>query len=141
MDYQKRISPFLVTELKENEIFVFGDNESHIHGKGAAKTAMRFGAKYGKGGPCGKTYGIPTKGKSVQVTLTLHRIKKYVDEFITYAKENPDKIFLVTSIGCGLAGYKETDIAPLFKEAIDINNIHLPASFWKVLNNKELTSE
>lgn len=134
MNYEKRITPIVVHELKEKEIFVFGANEAGKHGLGAAKTAMLFGAKYGKAvGIQGNTYAIPTKDKTVKRSLTVKKIKQYVDGFITYAKNNPENIFLVTPIGCGLAGYKEEDIAPLFEEAINIENIHLPASFWKIL--------
>lgn len=134
MNYEKRITPIVVHELHEKEIFIFGSNLAGRHGLGAAKTAMLFGAKYGKAvGIQGNTYAIPTKDKTVKRSLTINRIKQYVDEFIIYAQNHPDNIFLVTPIGCGLAGYKEEDIAPLFKEAINIINIYLPASFWKIL--------
>lgn len=121
-----------VKELKSNEVFVFGDNEAHIHGAGAAKQAMRFGAKHGQQ-ISEQTYGIPTKDVKIKYTLSLNKIKKHVNEFIEYAKNKPDKIFLVTEIGCGLAGLKYNDIAPMFKEAIKYNNIHLPKKFWDIL--------
>lgn len=66
-------------------------------------------------------------------TLGKTKINKYVQEFIEYAKENRDKVFLVTEIGCGLAGYSPEDIAPMFERTIDIENVHLPAKFWKIL--------
>lgn len=125
-----------IQELKPNEVFVYGDNEAHIHGKGAAKQAMRFGAKYSQQ-ITEQTYGIPTKDKKIKYTLSLGKIRKYIDEFINYAKQNPDKIFLVTEIGCGLAGLRYEDIAPMFKEAIDIKNIHLPKKFWDILLERE----
>ena len=126
----------LVKNLEPNQIFVFGSNEAGRHGRGAAKTAVSFGAKYGIGeGLAGHTYGIPTKNKNMQV-LSINRIKKYVDTFIEFAKLNPQYIFLVTSIGCGLAGYVPNQIAPLFIEAIKINNIWLPKAFWDILNRK-----
>ena len=133
---EKRTTPDLIQNVHENEIFVFGSNESGRHGKGAAKTALRFGAKLGLGnGISGNSYGIPTKNAKIR-TLGQRTIKKYVQEFIEYAKENKDKVFLVTEIGCGLAGYSAEDIAPMFESTIDIENVHLPAKFWKILQNK-----
>ena len=128
------ITPNNITELKENEIFVFGSNESGRHGKGAAKTALGWGAKWGQArGLQGKTYGIPTKDHSVRITLPISKIQIYVNEFIEFAKKRQDLIFLVTEIGCGLAGYKPKDIAPLFKEAKDIENIYLPERFIRFI--------
>jgi len=107
-----RITPNNITELKENEIFVFGSNESGRHGKGAAKTALGWGAKYGQArGIQGKTYGIPTKDHSVRITLPISKIQVYVDEFIEFAKERQDLTFLVTLVGCGLAYFEVEDIA------------------------------
>jgi hypothetical protein len=121
-----------INNLKENEIFVFGSNLSGRHGKGAAKTALGWGAKWGQAkGLQGRTYGIPTKDSSVRRTLTIEEIKPFVDEFIEFAKDNKNLIFLVTEIGCGLAGLKPKEVAPLFKEAINVFNIHLPSRFWK----------
>ncbi len=121
-----RISPKLIKELQPNEIFVFGSNLSGYHGGGAARAAYnKWGAIWGKGtGLQGQTYAIPTMQGGVKT------IKPYVDEFIQFAKDNPDKIFLVTEIGCGIAGFKVSEIAPLFKDAVNIENIHLPESFW-----------
>jgi len=125
----------IVNRKIPNEIFVFGSNESGRHGKGAAKTALGWGAKWGQAaGLQGRSYGIPTKDKSVQRTLTVREIKPYVDDFIEFAKQNPQLVFLVTEIGCGLAGLKPKDIAPLFQEAINVENIHLPSRFWHKLN-------
>jgi len=129
-----RITPENVIKLEDGQIFVFGSNLGGKHGKGAAKTALGWGAKFGQAsGLQGKTYGIPTKDKSVRRVLSIDEIKPYVDYFIGYAKNAKGFTFLVTEIGCGLAGYKPKDIAPLFKEAIDIPNIHLPARFWHKL--------
>lgn len=130
-----RITPDNITKLKENEIFVFGANEGGRHGLGSAKTAMKWGAKYGQAsGLQGRTYGIPTKDSSIRKTLTLNEIKKYVDVFILFAKDNSNLTFLVTEIGCGLAGLKPKDVALLFKDSVDVNNIHLPSKFWHELN-------
>lgn len=132
MSENLRVTPDEIRKINENEVFVFGSNESGRHGKGAAKTALGWGAKWGQAeGLQGKTYGIPTKDSTIRRTLTVEEIKPYVDRFIEYAKENPDKTFYVTEIGCGLAGHKQKDIAPLFKNAVDVKNIHLPQKFWR----------
>ena len=98
-----------------NTIFVFGSNEAGRHGKGAALTARsKYGARYGQGsGRQGNSYAIPTKDKHLN-TLPIPYIKHYIEKFCWYAKNNPDLNFNVTRIGCGLAGYKESDIRPLF---------------------------
>jgi hypothetical protein len=132
-----RITPENITKLVENSIFVFGSNLSGRHGKGAAKTALGWGAKYGQAaGLQGKTYGIPTKDASVRRTLSVVEIKPYVDEFIEFAKNNPNLIFLVTEIGCGLAGMKPKQIAPLFENAIELENVYLPEKFWHKLKKE-----
>lgn len=130
-----RITSNNITKLGPNEIFVFGSNESGRHGKGAAKTALGFGAIWGKGtGIQGKTYGIPTKDSNVMKTLSLDKIYSHICNFIDYAKDHPELTFLVTEIGCGLAGLKQKEIGPLFREAKDIENIHLPEKFWKYID-------
>lgn len=129
-----RITSANITTLRPNEVFTFGSNKSGRHGKGAAKTAMKWGAKYGQGaGLMGRTYGIPTKGTSMSHVLSVVEIGRYVDEFIEFARANPQLTFLVTEIGCGLAKLTPKDIAPLFREAIGLNNIHLPRRFWNKL--------
>jgi len=131
---EKRIfTPDNIKALKKNEVFVFGSNEAGVHGAGAAKKALDFGALYGVGvGLQGQTYAIPTKDLIVR-TLPISEIKTYVDECIEFAKKNKNLTFLVTKIGCGLAGYEVEDIAPLFKKALDIENIVLPEDFVKYL--------
>jgi len=129
-----RITPENIRSLYTNQIFVFGSNEAGRHGKGAAKKAMEWGAIYGQPvGLQGKTYGIPTKDKRIKRTLALSEIKPYVDQFMEFAKNNPELDFLVTKIGCTLANHKPEDIASLFEEAIEIKNIHLPEIFWQKL--------
>ena len=126
-----RTTPEIITYLPEKHIFVFGSNLSGRHGKGAAKTALTWGAKWGQGvGLQGRTYGIPTKNAAIRRTLSIAEIKRFVDEFIQFAKANPELTFLVTEIGCGLAGLKPKEVAPLFKEAVAVSNIYLPARFW-----------
>ena len=123
--YSRRFTPERITELAENEIFVFGSNLAGAHGGGAARLAYRqFGAVWGKGvGLHGRTYAIPTMQGGVKT------IKPYVDEFIRFAIEHPWLTFLVTRIGCGIAGFQDRDIAPLFKAAINVDNIILPKGF------------
>ena len=130
----KRTTPENITELKENEIFTFGSNLSGKHGLGAAKTALKWGAKWGQAeGIQGRTYGIPTKDAQIRRTLSINEIKPYVDDFIAFAKTNYNLTFLVTEIGTGLAGLAHKDVAPLFKEAVGVENIHLPSRFWDEL--------
>ncbi len=119
---QERTTPEFITELAPNEIFVFGSNLKGMHGGGAAYIAYRkFGAIMGQGvGLQGQSYGIPTMQGGVET------IRPYVDEFIEFAKKNPNLTFLVTRIGCGIAGFDDEDIAPLFQQAHDIENIVLP---------------
>jgi hypothetical protein len=112
-----RYFPCAISKLKENEIFVFGSNLAGRHGAGAARIAMEhFGARYGVAeGITGQCYAIPTKDWSIE-TLDLDHIGVYIAKFLQYAKgSNFD--FIVTQIGCGLAGYKPRDIAPMFKNA------------------------
>lgn len=129
-----RITPDYIKSLALKEIFVFGSNQSGRHGKGAAKTALGWGAIWGQAeGLQGRTYGIPTKNSSITETLDLDEIKPYVDCFIKFAKENPKLIFLVTEVGCGLAGLSPKEVAPLFKDAVNVENIHMPSKFWQKL--------
>lgn len=133
MTYEHRIaSDDIDITYMPNHIFVFGSNLSGRHGKGAAKRALTWGAKWGQAaGLQGRTYGIPTKDFSVRKTLPLPKIQVYVTEFIEFAKTRPDLTFLVTEIGCGLAGLDPKEVAPLFKDAVSVENIHLPARFWR----------
>lgn len=101
-----------------SQIFVFGSNLAGRHGKGAALHArLVHGAIYGQGfGFQGQSYAIPTKNWSIR-PLPLSEIDRYVDKFVCFAIEHPELTFNVTRIGCGLAGYKDSDIAPLFRGA------------------------
>lgn len=114
------------------EVFVFGSNLAGRHGAGAAKFARtNHGAVYGKGiGHHGNSYAIPTKDEYIK-TLPLDKIKPYVDQFIEYAKNNPSLTFKLTPIGCGLAGYEPTDIAPMFVSAP--YNVLIPFEFQQVI--------
>lgn len=123
--YNREYTLEKIFHLKENEIFVFGSNLSGFHGGGAALLAYsRFGAIWGQGvGLQGQSYAIPTMQGGVET------IKPYVDEFIDFARQYKGKTFLVTRIGCGIAGFRDDEIAPLFKDAIDEENIILPKEF------------
>ena len=126
------VTPNRITELSSSEVFVFGSNLQGYHGGGAARTAMdKFGAEWGVNvGPTGRCYAIPTMQGGVET------IKPYVDEFLEYAKEHPDTRFLVTRIGCGIAGFDDMDIAPLFEEAVSIPNIALPKAWWNIIGRE-----
>lgn len=132
---ENRVASDNIDTLYAGQIFVFGSNLAGKHGAGAAKLAYdRFGAVWGQGvGLQGQSYGVPTKYANVWQTLPIGNIAPFVNDLIKFAAENPDKTFLVTQIGCGLAGYECKDIAPLFESAKEVHNIHLPAEFWKYL--------
>lgn len=119
-------SPANITKLEPDEVFVFGANEAGIHGAGAARQALRWGAKYCHHGRMGQTYGIPTKDRHVR-TLPLSSIADHVAIFLQHAKAHPETKFLVTEVGCGLAGYKPHQIAPMFSG--HSANVLLPQSF------------
>lgn len=132
-----KITPNYVTKLSSCEIFVFGSNiEGHHHG-GAARTAFeKFGAEWGIGdGITGKCYAIPTMHGGVK------DIKPYVDKFLQYAKDHPMNRFLVTRVGCGIAGFKDEEIAPLFIEALRIPNITLPKKWILTYINLNLDED
>ena len=125
----QKVTPEYINSLKNNEIFVFGSNLQGMHGGGAARIANeKFGAEWGTGiGRTGQSYAIPTMQGGVDT------IKPYVDQFITYASVHPELTFLVTRIGCGIAGFTDAEIAPLFAKAIGMDNVALPQSFINVL--------
>ncbi|MCD8029915.1 MAG: hypothetical protein LUF85_03545 [Bacteroides sp.] len=129
---ENRITPQQITHLEPRQIFVFGSNEAGHHGGGAARLAfVKWGAQWGKGTSLhGKTYAIPTMQGGVET------IRPYVDEFIEFARNHPDLTFLVTEIGCGIAGFTPQQMAPLFTKAKDENNIWLPRRFREVLQTK-----
>ena len=126
---ERRYTPENISSLAENEVFVFGSNLQGSHGGGAAAAAVRyFGAVWGQGvGMQGQCYAIPTMHGGVDA------IRPYVDEFIQYAKGHPDLTFLVTRIGCGIAGFKDEQMAPLFAAAQDLPNVVLPKTFVDVI--------
>ena len=119
----------MIAVLRPDEVFVFGSNLAGMHGGGAARFAFQhFGAVMGCGvGLRGQSYAIPTMQGGVET------IAPYVDGFISFAREHPELFFYVTRIGCGIAGFRDRDIAPLFREAAGLENIALPESFVRLL--------
>ncbi|MBQ3325243.1 MAG: hypothetical protein IJG81_10435 [Muribaculaceae bacterium] len=129
---KQKFTPEFITELQPNEIFVFGSNLQGMHAGGAARVAYnKFGAVWGNGvGLQGQSYAIPTMHGGVEA------IKPYTDEFIKFAAQHPELTFLVTRIGCGIAGFADKEIAPLFAGALDSPNVILPQSFVEILEEQ-----
>lgn len=125
MTYNREFTPEFITELKPNEIFVFGSNIAGYHGGGAARIAnMKFGAEWGVGeGITGQCYALPTMEGGVDY------IACKVQNFLACAKTHPELKFLVTKIACGIAGFRIEEIAPLFADAIRMENVILPREF------------
>lgn len=132
----REYTPENITELGPDDIFVFGSNLAGQHNGGAARVALdRFGAIRGQGvGIQGRSYAIPTMQGGVET------IRPYVDEFIDLAREWDQNTFYVTRIGCGIAGFSDEEIAPLFDKAYDLYNVRLPKSFADIIerNRKNL---
>lgn len=129
--YSPRVSPDRIDSLGGNEIFVFGSNAGGFHAGGAAAYAMRrFGAVWGQGeGLQGQSYAIPTMEGLAEMSEAIKR-------FTLFAAEHSNLRFLVTRIGCGIAGYSANQVAPLFKDCIPLENVALPSDFWDVLGLK-----
>ncbi len=125
----REYTPENITHLGPDDIFVFGSNLQGMHSGGAARVAYdKFGAVWGQGvGVQGQSYAIPTMQGGVET------IKPYVDEFINLAREWDQNTFYVTRIGCGIAGFTDEEIAPLFDEAYDLYNVRLPKSFAEII--------
>lgn len=122
---EQRITPSRITSLKGNEIFVFGSNALGQHMGGAARQAVQqFGAIMGVG------HGIQGSSYAINTMSGINDMKEDISAFEDYAIEHPDQRFLVTAIGCGIAGYTPKQIAPLFKGCSDISNVTLPEEFW-----------
>ena len=129
--YGPRVTPDHVRSLEPNEIFVFGSNAAGYHAGGAAAQAMHhFGAIWGQGeGLQGRSYAIPTMEG-------LDNMKAAIERFAEYATQHKELRFLVTRIGCGIAGYSPREIAPFFTGCVSLENVTLPADFWDVLGLK-----
>lgn len=120
-----RHTPDTIVRLAADEVFVFGSNASGHHGGGAARAAMKFGAVWGEGrGLHGQTYAIDTmSGWEV--------LAAEASTFVAFAADHGELTFLLTPVGCGIAGYSATDVAPLFASVA--SNVTLPESFARVL--------
>lgn len=133
----RKYTPENITHLEPDDIFVFGSNLQGMHGGGAARVALnKFGAVLGQGvGLQGQSYAIPTMQGGVET------IKPYVDQFIDFARECDQNTFYVTRIGCGIAGFTDEEIAPLFDEAYDLYNVRLPKSFVEIIERNRRLKE
>ena len=132
-----KYTPENITTLGEDDIFVFGSNLEGRHSGGAARTAYKkFGAVMGQGvGLQGQSYAIPTMQGGVET------IKPYVDEFIKFAYECDQNTFYVTRIGCGIAGFTDEEIAPLFADALNLYNVRLPKSLVDIIERNKRKQE
>jgi len=139
MNSRIKVTPTNITDLRPWEIFVFGSNLAGKHGGGAALTALkRFGAIMGHSvGFQGQSYALPTKDVNLR-TLPISEIRSHVALLRVTATKNEDEIFLITAVGCGLAGYTPSDIAPLFRDFLNLPNVSLPSEFIAILQPSEL---
>ena len=122
------ITPSKVKALRKGQIFVFGSNCHGSHGAGAARVAVeKFGAIWGQGeGLQGSSYALPTMEG-------IENLEKAVKRFTEFAGEHQKLEFLVTAVGCGIAGYAPEEVAPFFSDAAFLRNVYLPLSFWEVI--------
>lgn len=134
---RERCTPEIITELKENEVFVFGSKPDGNHKSGAAKIAVeKFGARQGLGeGFCGQSYAIPVH------KYHTHKMDKAVKSFVGYAKTHSDKAFYVLPVGCGSAGIDIRVVSEMFSKAMDYDNIYLPRQFViSLISNRKTNS-
>jgi len=130
---KNRTTPGNIQELQPNQILVFGSNGFGWHSAGAARLATeKFGASPGQ------SFGLQGRSFGIVSMEGIHHLRVDIKKFIRFAEEHPELTFLVTEIGCGIAGYSPEEIAPLFKRAVHVENIHLPDSFWRVLGTTAL---
>ncbi len=134
-----RTTPAFITALNPNERFVVGTNKLGVHGAGGALTGRKlWGLRPGVGeGPSGQCYALPTK-RGPYEDASLIEVADAVAGFIEYARSEPKLIFLVTEVGCKLAGFMPAEIAPLFADAVPLSNVFLPARFWAILCKNEV---
>ena len=126
--YSDRVTPNRIDHLDEGEIFVFGSNPQGFHSAGAAAAAMRnFGAVWGQ------SEGLQGRSYAIISSCPLEQLAQSVQRFTLFAREHPEMRFLVTAVGCGIAGHNAREVAPMFRDCIHLENVALPSSFWKVL--------
>ena len=126
-----RVTPSRIRQMNPNEVFVFGSNMGGLHMGGAAAFAKaHFGAIEGQGeGLQGQCYAIPTMEGPASMSEAVAR-------FVRFASVHQELHFWVTLVGCGIAGYNPQDVAPLFRDCVQLENVALPAEFWSVLRVK-----
>lgn len=135
---QNRVTPQVITSLKENEIFVFGSCLSGVHRDGDAKLALEFGALQDHAvGLVGNTYAIPVRHKNYKTLISLDDLKKYINDLFKFAKRKSDLVFIVNDVGCNKYEYKNSDIAPLFRDFVQLNNVYLPIQWWRILSKND----
>jgi hypothetical protein len=133
-----KFTPENITKLEPNQVFVYGSNSAGVHGAGAARQALKFGAKYGKVGFVGQSYGLNTKDKGIN-TLPLSTIKDNIEALLDIVKQYPEKEWLLTKIGCGLAGYSIPEIASLFIDFLPLpKNLIVPQEFYTYWAEEDL---
>jgi len=127
---EQKITPTEISSLQPGEVFVFGSNLDGFHHGGAARVAFeKFGAIWGEGvGLHGQSYAIPTMHGGIE------DLEPYVDDFCQFVWNHQDKTFLVTRVGCGIAGFKDEQIAPLFADLIETDNVALPQEWVDIIN-------
>lgn len=132
-------TPEFVESLRDGQVFVFGSNLIGYHSGGASLMAMqRFGAVWGQAeGVQGRSYAIPVDIRGEAVENVSAYMKRHIDKFLSYAKAHKEQSFLVTRIGCGVAGFDDEFMASFFKEAMKMENVCLPKSFVDILEKGE----
>lgn len=129
-----RVTPERITHLAPGEIFVFGSNARGMHGGGAARQAYEsFGAVWGQG------HGLQGRSYAIDSMSGLGALQEDAQQFCEFARSHPNMRFLVTLIGCGIAGFHPSDVAPCFEACRELSNVTLPAEFWDILGGPEAT--
>lgn len=131
------VTPNNIIQLRDNEVFVFGSNQAGSHGAGAALTAMQWGAIAGFGeGLYGQTYALPTKDARIRTRHLADIYESLINLFMCIS-HTPEKHFLITKVGCGLAGLSEKEVAPMFRTFMELGNCSLPQEFIDIINQQE----
>ena len=137
-NHRMKYTPDIIDSLESNQVYVFTSNLIGYHSGETSLIALhRFGAIWGQAeGPQGQCYAIPVDIRGEAIDNVSNYLKRHIRKFLEYAKEHQEKEFLVTKIGCGIAGFDEDFIASFFSEALQIRNICLPKSFCTYLTEK-----
>ena len=137
-NHRMKYTPDRIDSLESNQVYVFTSNLIGYHSGETSLIALhRFGAIWGQAeGPQGQCYAIPVDIRGEAIDNVSNYLKRHIRKFLEYAKEHQEKEFLVTKIGCGIAGFDEDFIALFFSDALQIRNICLPKSFCTYLTEK-----